>query len=163
MKLHKEIAVLPVIIIIVVFTIVLAFHHEYTISSGNVLEVLPDSYISLVDGKVLLHLRNRANEAIVIKEFEIEDMGRVRRVNLGSTIGLFGSGIWLDKRMGEIGLNIGGEGFIILDLNDIANKLVEDKSYVLLIYTRTHGIFRVTLTAKTIQTITITKRFKETS
>ena len=45
----------------------------------DVLEVLLDSYISLADGKALLHLRNKGGTAIIITGLEIKDVEIIRK------------------------------------------------------------------------------------
>jgi len=78
-------------------------------------------------------------------------------------MGLFGNGIWIDRSTGEIGLNVGGEGFIILDLGNAAHDMDEGRIYTLMMYTKSHGVLKAYLKAKTvpvpskvIQTTTIT-------
>ena len=115
----------------------------------DVLEVLSDNYISLADGKALLHLRNKGDTTIIITGLKIKGVELIGKANLGSTIGLFGNGIWIDKKANKIGLNVGGEGFIILDLNDIVNGMIKGEKYTLLIYMEKHGIIIVELLATT--------------
>ena len=156
-------------IVIVAFTIMpphLTFHD---ITGNRLLEVLADSYISLIDKKALLHLRNTGDAGIVITCFEIEGIGQVEEADLGDTIGLFGNGVWIDKRTNEVGLNAGGEGYIILNLGNMTSKMTKGEVYTLLIHTKVHGTFKAYLIAKvspiltrTLQTITITKTIQET-
>ncbi|MCD6340581.1 MAG: hypothetical protein J7L51_01335 [Desulfurococcales archaeon] len=134
-----------------------------TARSAEVLEVMEDSFISLIDGKALLHLRNVGAEGVVITGFEIKGFSPLEKVDLGDSIGLFGNGIWIDKSTGEVGLNVGGEGFVIIDLSNATRKMADGGIYTLLIYTKNHGMFKAYLKAmtesiptKAIQTTAIT-------
>jgi len=158
-----RLAVLSAILVVVGTAISIGLLLPSSVHSGEVLMVEEDSFISLVDGKALLHLRNVNQEGVVMKRFEIEGLGPVEAVDLGSSIGLFGNGIWLDRRTEEVGLNVGGEGYVILDLSNIVHKMIEDKIYTLLIYTKGQGVIEVQLKAlkkplptKPFQTETIT-------
>ena len=59
---------------------------------------------------------------------------------------MHGNGVWVDRRTGEVGINVGGEGFIILELSGIG--LVEGREYTLFIYTKDDGVLRVHLRAE---------------
>ena len=115
-------------------------HRQYTS-----LVVLDDSFISTSDGKAVLHVENRGREAVVLVGFELE--GRpIEDMQLGDAMELHGNGVWMDRRTGEVGINVGGEGFIILELSGIG--LVEGREYTLLIYTKDDGVLRVHLRAE---------------
>ena len=164
---------LTVIISIIIIALVCAICIPVTIGqirgslsttrSAEVLEVVEDSFISLIDGGAILHLRNVGDEGVVITGFVIKGFGTPRCVDLGDSIGLFGNGIWIDRNTGEVGLNVGGEGFVILDLSNAIRNMTDGEIYTLLIYTKNHGIFKAYLKAitepiptKAIQTTTIT-------
>lgn len=92
-------------------------------------------------------VRNRGNTAVVIIGFEFEDVAYIEKTGWVSATGLFGNGLSYDELTGEIRLNVGGEGFIILDLNGIMKEMTEGEKYTILIRTRDHGIFKAELTA----------------
>jgi len=143
----------PMIISVIIITLLCAIYILViilsTVHGAEVLKVMEDSFISLIDGKVLLHLKNVGAEAVVITGFEIKGIGSLKKVDLGSSIGLFGNGIWIDRNTGEVGLNVGGEGFIILDLSNAIHNMTNGEIYTLLIYIKNHGIFRAHLKAMT--------------
>jgi len=143
-----------------------------TLCNEENFEVMEDSFISLIDRKALLHLKNMGAEGVVITGLEIEGFAPLEKVDveLGDSMGLFGNGIWIDRRTGEIGLNIGGEGFIILDLGNVVHDMDEGGVYTLIIYTKNHGVLKACLKAKTvpipsklIQKTTITMTVEEFS
>jgi len=136
-----------VLVSIALFALFIGLSLSNYVHSEEVFMIEEDSFISLVDGKAILHLKNVEQKGVVIKRFEIEGLGSVKAVELGSSIGLHGNGIWLDRRTGEVGLNVGGEGYVILDLSNVVHKMVENKTYTLLIYTENHSVFRVQLKA----------------
>ncbi|RLI00904.1 hypothetical protein DRO31_07745 [Candidatus Bathyarchaeota archaeon] len=119
----------------------------YAHSREEALVIEENSFISLIDDKAILHLRNVYRKGIVVKRSKVEGLDLVEAVDLGSFIGLSNNGLWLDRRAGDVGLNIGDEGYVNLDLSNIVHKMAENKTYTLFIYTGYHNVIRVQLKA----------------
>ena len=107
-----------------------------------VLIVLPESYISLADGVAVLHLKNEGKAAIVLSRVKVEGVGEATDLKVWA-----GDGIWVNSESGEVGLNVGGEGYIMVDLDGLTARVAEGQNYTLLIFTREGRVFKAEVPA----------------
>jgi len=138
---------LGIVFVLVVASLLIAFTVELsTKESTAVLALLPDSHICTKAGALVLHVENDGSVGIAFTKFEILELGRVE-LYVKDVASLSGNGIWIDRDQQVIGLDIGGVGYIALDLGNYTEAVKPGNEYTVITHTRDHGIAKIRLRA----------------